>query len=70
MQGRATIEVTAAGVEILGHESHVLFTPPDGMRAIDPVPPAGAASGQLTMMACRTRRTVQLGATTRVPSSS
>ena len=35
--GMPSIEVTAAGVEALGHESHVLFTPPDGMPAFDPV---------------------------------
>jgi hypothetical protein len=39
--GMPRIEVTAAGVEALRHESHVLFTPPDGMPAFDPVDPRG-----------------------------
>jgi multiple sugar transport system ATP-binding protein len=59
--GMPSIEVTAAGVEALGHESHVLFTPPDGMPALDPVGPRAGEVGPLWSAKIRGRCDLRAG---------
>ena len=63
--GLPAIEVTAAGVEALGHESHVLFVPPDDMRTVSWTAGGGAEAPPLWSAKVRGRCDVRVGDTVR-----
>ncbi len=61
--GLPAIEVTAVGVEALGHESHVLFAPPEDMQTADPVTPHTAEAAPLWSAKIRGRCDLRVGDT-------
>ena len=59
--GTLSIEVTAVGVEALGHESHVLFVPPAGLRDASTAAAGGAGTQPLWSAKIRGRCDVRVG---------